>query len=146
MNSRLTLLFLCGEVQLYAGFISEFQSANIQMLIARNLAHAKSVLLNRPVDAIVLRHDGNQDDRPLAAHMKQITPCVPVFLLTEEAQPPFADIDSVWRAETGDPVISRAMAIFFRHLLTGSKAARPGDRLFGEADISFNRLGPRSVS
>ena len=132
MNSRLTLLFLCDHAEHYAGFVEEFKAAEFQVLIARNLGHAKALLLSRAVNLIVLRHDCSCDDRQLAIPLKRVAPELPIFLLTDQAQPRPADIDSIWRWQVGDEVVTRGMARFFRHLLqTDPSSRRPAPVLVG---------------
>jgi Orn/Lys/Arg decarboxylase, N-terminal domain len=116
MSSRLTLLFVCDQSDVYSSLIDEFRAAEFQVLLARSLAQAKSTLLARSVCAIVLRHDGLCDDRALASSLKRMAPDIPVFLLTDQQQPLPADVDSIWRSAFGDPVITRGMAVFFRQL------------------------------
>jgi len=124
MNSRLTLLFLCEHAEHYAGFLEEFRAADFQVLVARNVGHAKALLLTKNVTFIVLRHDCSGDDRLLASPLKRIAPDVRIFLLTDQAQPRPADVDSLWRWHVGDEVVTRGMARFFRHLLQAEHTAR----------------------
>ena len=145
MSSRLTLLFLCDQADSYAAFLAEFHSANFQVLLARNVAQAEAVLQRQTVDGVMLRHDYLRDDRPLAAKIKRITPRIPVFLLTELEQPKHADIDSVWRAELGDTVVARAMAVFLGGYLQSASLSRPGKRMLVENAFPFAFLGSRPV-
>ena|ERR1700757_4131409 len=124
MSTRLTLLFVCDRSYLYSTFIEEFRAADFQVLIARNLAQAKSALLARAVSCVVLCHDCSRDDRPLAASLKRMAPHIPVFLLTDRQQSMSSDIDSIWRSDLRDEVLTRSMAVFFRHL-------------FGPRDVSL---------
>jgi len=112
-------MFVCDQAELYANFVTEFKWAGFQVLPARNLAHAKSLLLSRRIDGVVIRHDDQADDRTLAARLKRITPHVPVFLLTDREQPSLqSDIESIWRGDFTDPLVARGMAMFFRQYLT----------------------------
>lgn len=146
MSSRLTLLFLCDQAHSYSHFLSEFRSLNFQVLIARNVAQAKTILQGHPVDGIMLRHHGECDDRPLASKIKRITPRIPVFLLTEHEQPKPADIDSVWRAELGDSVIARAMATFLASCLRSSRLSRSGNGVPVENGFPFAFLNSGPVT
>lgn len=145
MSSRLTLLFLCDQARTYSHFISEFRSANLQVLIARNVAQAEAVLQGQQVDGIMLRHDGERDDRPLASKIKRMTPRIPIFLLTEHEQPKHADIDSVWRGELGDSVVARGMAAFLAGYLQSSRLSRPGKGLPLENAFPFAFLNSGPV-
>jgi hypothetical protein len=107
---------LCDQPHLYSNFIAEFRAADFQVLTARSLAQAKAVLLTRSVKAIVLCHDSARDDRPLAPPLKRMTPQVPVFLLTDRAQALPAEVDSIWLSDLRDEVVTRGMAVFFRHI------------------------------
>ena len=118
MSSRLTLLFVSNQSHLYSTFIDEFRGADFQVLIARNLVQAKSLLLTHYPSGIVLCHDCSRDDRTLAGPLKRIAPHLPVFLLTNREQPRVADIDCVWRSDLDDDVLTRGMAVFFRHLFS----------------------------
>ena len=120
MSSRLALLFLCDQSELYSKFILAFTSADVEVLIARNLQEAESILLKRPVHGILLRHDSKRDDRQLATQLKSITPRVPIFLLTDQTQPKQRDIDSIWHADFADETITRAIATFFSQVLQPS--------------------------
>jgi hypothetical protein len=124
MSSRLTLLFVGDQSQRYSPFLAEFQSANFQVLIARSIRQAKAILLTRSISVIALCHDGDRDDRKLAAQLKRITPGVPIFLLTNQEQPRPADIDSIWRFEPGDEAVTRGMAVFCRNLFQPDHAFR----------------------
>jgi len=143
MSSRLTLLFLCDQADSYAAFLSEFSSASFQVLIARNIAQAEAFLQRQNVDGIMLRHDCHRDDRPLADKIKHITPRIPIFLLTDLEQPKHANIDSVWRAELGDTVVARAMAVFLGGYLQSARLSRPGKRMLVENAFPFAFLGSR---
>lgn len=116
MSSRFTLLFVCNQAYLYSNFISEFGSAGFQVLLARNLAQAKTMLLDRPVNAVLLRHDCTADDRALAPQLKRIAPHISVYLLTDQQQRPPRAIDSVWSWATPDVAVARGIAILFRQL------------------------------
>jgi hypothetical protein len=122
MNSRLTLLFVCDQSQFYSAFLTEFESADFQVLIVRGPARAKSILLVRSVNAIILCHNQHHDNRALAPQLKRIAPSVPVFLLTDQPQSRATDIDSVWRFDSSDPVVMRGMAIFCRNLFSPTPA------------------------
>jgi hypothetical protein len=139
MSTRLTLLFVCDRSYLYSNLIEEFRTADFQVLIARNLAQAKSALLARSINFIVLCHDWTRDDRPLAASLKGAAPQVPVFLFTdqEETRLP-ADIDSVWRVDLRDELLTRGMAVFFRRLFSPREASlRPSLVVGGAAPPLF---------
>jgi len=117
MDSGLTLLFLCDQSHLYSSFISEFRAADFQVMVAPSLTHAEAVLQTQSVHCIVLLQDCSRQDRELAVNFKQIAPGVPVFLLTDQQQARPAAVDSIWRWQVGDQTSTRAMAVFFRHLL-----------------------------
>lgn len=145
MNSRLTLLFVCDESQLYSEFLTEFRSADFQVLIARNIARAKAILLTRSVNAIVLSHDDRRDDRALAPRLKRSSPGVPIFLLTDQEQPRPDDIDSIWRLEAGDAVVARGMAVFCRNLFQPTPAFRRSALALGTvASVFADRAGDRT--
>ena len=122
MKASSTLLFLCDRAQQYEVFISEFRNAEIRILIARNLDQAKSMLLSKPADGIVIRHDSAADDRSLAVKLKRIAPRTPVFLITDQKQQPQAAINSIWRGELNDRLVARAIALLFRHLFQPNDA------------------------
>jgi len=135
MSPTVTLLFVCNQSQLYSVFISAFSSADFQVLLARNLTHAKRILQGRRVEAIVLRHDCHRDDRPLASPLKRVVPQVPIFLVTDQPQLRQPDIQSVWRGETGDEVVSRAMALFFRQCFKGTRLSQAGRQTASEKGV-----------
>jgi hypothetical protein len=142
MSSRLTLVFVCSDSHLYSDFIDEFRAADFHMLIARNLTHAKSILLTQWASGIVLCHDCSRDDRLLAAPLKTMAPHLPIFLLTDREQPTPADVDCIWRSDLGDGTLTRAMAMFFRHLLNpGAATYKPALVLDGPAPF-FVGVGP----
>jgi hypothetical protein len=131
MSSRLTLLFLCDQSHLYSDFIEKFGDAGFQVLIARSLVQAKTVLLARAVDFVVLRHDCSRDDRVLAGPLKRIAPGTAIYLFTDQAQARPDDIDLIWRAEVGDEDATRAMAMLLRSLLQPRQASRAAAVLTG---------------
>lgn len=116
MNSRLTLLFVSDQSDLYLEFLAEFRSANFQVLTARNVRQAKAALLTRSVDAVILLHDVRCDHRGLAPQLKRIMPGVRIFLFTHYPQPLPAAVDSIWRYEHGDAIVTHGMAVFCRNL------------------------------
>ena len=118
MSSRLTLVFVCNQSYLYSRFIDEFRAAGFQVLIARSLTQARSILLTRSVAGSVLCHDCSRDDRSLAAPLKGLAPHLPVFLLTDREQSLPASVDCIWRSELGDEAATRGMAVFFRHIFS----------------------------
>ncbi len=124
MNSRLTLIFVCDQIHPGSAFLTEFRSADFEVLSVRNIARARAILLTRSVNAIVLCHDDRRDDRELAPQLKRIAPGVPVFLLTDQEQPRPDDVDSIWRFEPGDAVVARGMAVFCRNLFQPTTAFR----------------------
>jgi len=145
MDASLTLLFICDRPHTYETFISEFRSADFRVLIARNLTQAKATLLSGSVHAVVIRHDDGHDDRPLAAKLKRIAARLPVFLITNQAQLPQPNIDSVWRGDFGDEVVTRGMATFFRHLLKPSGLTRGVEPARSEFQLFLAGLVPQSV-
>lgn len=145
MSTRLTLLFLCDQSSLYSGFISAFASAGFQVLLANSLSHASKILTSQQVDAVIIRHDGQRDDRPVAARLKGMMPRLPVVLVTDEAQARPATIDSIWRAEIGDEVVTRAMAMFFRQYFRPTRTSGP-DKLVSDLDLRSSRIRPQPAS
>lgn len=147
MSFRSTLLFLCDRPEQYDVFLAQFRFAGFQLVIARNLAQASSLLQGRRVDGIVLRHNAVADDRPLASRFKRLVSRVPVFLLTDQSQPRPDDVDTIWRGDLGDPVVMRGMAMVFRQLLT-SHIAQAGDssRVVSSPVFPFAGILPETVS
>jgi len=131
MSTRLTLLFICDRSYLYSTFIDEFRAADFQVVVARTLTHAKSLLLTRPLSGVVLCHDCSRDDRPQAGPLKRLAPHLPVFLLTDQEQSLPADIDCVWRSDLGDEVLTRGMAVFFRHIFNLRDTSRRPSLVIG---------------
>jgi hypothetical protein len=144
MKASSTLLFLCDRAQQYEVFLSEFRTAEIRILIARNLTQAKSMLLSKPADGIVIRHDGAADDRSLAVKLKRIAPRTPVFLITDQKQQPQAAIDLVWRGELTDRTVARGMALFFRHLFRPCDPSRALQPALREPNSFFAALAAQS--
>ena len=143
MNFRFTLLFVCDQAHFYSSFIDAFVATDVQVLIARNVAQAEAFLLRSPVHGILLRHDGNRDDRRLASQLKRIAPRVPIFLLTDQAQPRQPDIESIWRADLGDETIARAMALFFSQVFKPPGLFGAEKTILGEADFLFRGITPQ---
>jgi hypothetical protein len=144
MKASSTLLFICDQVQQYEVFVSEFKSAEIRILIARNLTQAKTMLLGKPSDGIVIRHDSAADDRPLAAKLKRIAPRTPVFLITDQKQQPLAAVDSIWRGELNDRVVARAIALLFRHLFQASQALQTSKPTLRESNLFLAALAAQA--
>jgi hypothetical protein len=144
MKASSTLLFVCDQVQQYENFISEFRAVETRILIARNLTQAKTMLLGKPADGIVIRHDSAADDRPLAAKLKRIAPRTPVFLITDQKQQPLAAVDSIWRGELNDRVVARAIALLFRHLFQPSEALQTSKLKLRESNVFLNALAARA--
>lgn len=145
MSTRLTLLFLCDQSSLYSGFISAFASAGFQVLLASSVSHAGKILNNRPVDAVIIRHDSQCDDRAAAIQFKRRSPRLPVFLITEEPQPRQDGIDSVWRAKVGDDVVTHAMAAFFKQYFLPSRSSRSG-KLVSDSKFRPMQVTPQQAS
>lgn len=144
MNTRLTLVFVCDQPHLYTEFLTQFQAANFQILIAHSNLQAKSILLTQSVTGIVLCHDYSRDDRALATQLKRISPDVPVFLLTNRQQPRPADVDSIWRAQIDDAVALRGMAMFFRHVFNPRQVSLKAAVAGGEVEsfvVSARAMG-----
>jgi|SRR5271166_1079964 len=137
MDSRLTLLFVCNQSHLYPVVLAEFKSAGFQVLIARNASQAKAVVLARSVEAFVLCHDRYRDDRGLAPQLKRIAPGVPIFLFTDQQQPLPGDVDSIWRFEPGDEVVTRGVAVFCRNLFKPTPAFRRAAPALGAVAPAF---------
>ena len=146
MSSRLTLLFVCDQPELYPAFISAFDSQEFEIVIARNPARAKVTLVSRNIDAVVIRHDRHRDDRGLARRLRSAAPQTPVFLLTDQPQPAGQpDVDAVWRAETADEPVSRAMAVLLRQFLKLSRGARASKLVPERTNPLFPRLRPEGL-
>ncbi len=143
MSSRLTLLFVCDEADLYSVLISAFVSAEFQLLLARSSSQAKGILMKRPVDAILIRHDANRDDRQIATQLKRVTPRIPVFLLTDQPQQRQADIECIWRADIEDMVVTQAMAMFFRTFLKPSTLSGRGQPMLGDPGLLLTLMRPQ---
>ena len=144
MEASSTLLFICDQVQQYEVFISEFRAVEIRILIARNLTQAKAMLLGKPADGIMIRHDSGADDRPLAVKLKRIAPHTPVFLVTDQKQQPQAAIDSIWRGELNDRLVARAVALVFRHLFQPSQALTASKPSLKEPNLFVAALAARA--
>jgi len=144
MTSSLTLLFVRDRAE-YPVFLSELRAADFEVLTARSVTQAKSLLLTRRVDAVILRHDGVVDDRPLASTLKRIAPQASIFLLSDETQPRPDEIDAILRGDFGDAVIVRAVAALCRVSLI-SRLGRTAAAFAGPLTLPFARFQPRSVS
>lgn len=127
MSPRLTLLFLCDQSPLYCGFISAFAAAGFHILLAGSVSHASKILDKRVVDAVIIRHDSQCDDRLAAVQFKRLLPRTPIVLITDQPQPRHDAIDSIWRAEIGDDVVIRAMAMFFKRYFRPTRFSHSGN-------------------
>jgi len=70
---------------------------------------------------------------------------MPIFLITDEAQPRQDAIDSIWRAEIGDDVVTHAMATFFKQYFRPSRFARSG-KVVGDSNFDAMRITPQQAS
>jgi hypothetical protein len=122
MSPRLTLLFVCDQVESHALFISAFSAAGFQLLIVPHTEDAKTLLSSFSVDAIAVWDDSIRARRPNSSELKLASAGTPVILFRsrEQAGPHPPGIDSICHVDFGDEILVRAAAVFFRQSLVAS--------------------------
>jgi len=91
--------------------------------VAQHVEQAKKLLTTVATDAIMILHSSLPQGRRLGAELKSIAPRTPVILFDNETDSPVPPegIDSLCRADLQDESVTRAVAIFFRQILTLSR-------------------------
>jgi hypothetical protein len=142
MSARLTLLFLCDRSESDSLFISALIASEFQVLLAHDINYAKVLLANFCVDAIMISHMGSQGDVPVGASLKLVAPHTPLILCNNgsNAASSHAGVDSVCSADLKDDSVARAVALFFRQSIVGSRLRRVQSAL--EEGVSVMSLFP----
>jgi hypothetical protein len=122
MSSRLTLLFLCHQVESHSLLLSAFSTASFQLLVAQNTEDAKSLLSRSAVDAIVIWDDGMHQDLLNTSGLKMLAANTPIFLFRNQDHraPRPLGIDSICHVDSKDEILVHAAASFFRQSLIAS--------------------------
>ena len=117
MSARLTLLFLCDQIDTYSLFASALLAAGFHVLIEHTAEGAKRRLAHATADLVMIRHHDMSADSQLGVELKLLAPRTPIVLLAAESQPasPHPGVDSVCHADTRDAVLAQAVAMFFRN-------------------------------
>ena len=126
MSSRLTLLFCCEQHELYSLLASSLESADFQLVRASSKEEARAVLAERVVDAILICPTSPVPGKSLCAALKRRAPRTPILLLRtgHVRSEPFPGLYSTLHADAQDEVLTRAVAVFLREILTISGARR----------------------
>ncbi len=142
MSARLTLLFLCDRSEADSLFISALIASEFQVLLAHDISYAKVLLANFCVDGIMVSHLESQGDVPVGAHLKLVAPHTPLILCSDgsSATGSRAGVDSVCSADLKDDSVARAVALFFRQSITGSRLRRVRNAL--DEDVRVPALFP----
>jgi hypothetical protein len=126
MSARLTLLFLCDRSESDSLFISALIASEFQVLLAHDINYAKVLLANFCVDAIMVSHMESQGAAPVGASLKLVSPHIPLILCSDGSDEANsrAGVDSVCSADLKDDSVARAVALFFRQSIVGSRLRR----------------------
>lgn len=122
MSSRLTLLFVCNERELYPVLTSALESADFHLVVARDKDQANGILKQVVVDAVLIQQSESRSGRSICAALKRQSPRTPILLFANEDQQPeaYPGIYSILHADAQDEVLTRAVAVFLRQSLDGS--------------------------
>ncbi len=125
MSSRLTLLFVCNERELYPVLTSALESADFHLVVARDKDQANSILKQVVVDAVLIQQSAHRSGRSICAALKRQSPRTPILLFADEDQQPeaYPGIYSILHADAHDEILTRAVAVFLRQSLDGSPEA-----------------------
>jgi hypothetical protein len=125
MSSRLTLLFVCNECELYPVLTSALESADFHLIVARDKAQANGILKQVVVDAVLIQQGASLAGRSICAALKRQSPRTPILLFADEDQQPeaYPGIYSILHADAQDEVLTRAVAVFLRQSLDSSPEA-----------------------
>jgi hypothetical protein len=141
MSARLTLLYLCDRSEADS-FFSALIASEFQVLLAHDINYAKILLANFCVDAIMVSHLGSQGDAQVGANLKLVAPHTPLILCDDgsHAASSRAGVDSVCSADLKDDSVARAVALFFRQSIVGSRLRRMHSAL--DEDVRIAALFP----
>lgn len=122
MSSRLTLLFVCDQRELYPVLTSALESADFRLVVARDKEQANGILKEVVVDAVLIQQAETRSGRSICAALKRQSPRTPILLFADEDQRPeaYPGIYSVLHADAHDEILTRAVALFLRQSLDGS--------------------------
>ncbi len=143
MSSRLTLLFVCNERELYPVLTSALESADFHLVVARDKDQANGILKQVVVDAVLIQQGKSSSGRSICAALKRQIPRTPILLFADEDQQPeaYPGIYSILHADAHDEILTRAVAVFLRQSLDGS----PEDQMTSPARNS-DSTGPKPSS
>jgi len=146
MSSRLTLLFVCNERELYPVLTSALESANFHLVVASDKDQANGILKQVVVDAVLIQQSANRSGRSMCAALKRQSPRTPILLFADENQQPeaYPGIYSVLHADAHDEVLTRAVAVFLRQSLDSSPEALVTPPA-GSSDNTAHKLGSQRV-
>lgn len=122
MSSRLTLLFVCNERELYPVLTAALESADFHLVVARDKDQANGILKQITVDAVLIQQSEGRSGRSICVALKRQIPRTPILLFADEDQRPeaYPGIYSVLHADAHDEILTRAVAVFLRQSLDGS--------------------------
>ena len=122
MSSRLTLLFVCDQRELYPVLTSALESADFRLLVARDKEQADRILKEVLVDVVLIQLAEIRSGRSICAALKRQIPRTPILLFADEDQRPeaYPGIYSVLHADAQDEILTRALALFLRQSLDGA--------------------------
>lgn len=125
MSSRLTLLFVCNDRELYPVLTSALESANFHVVVARDKDQANGILKQVVVDAVLIQQSENRSGRSICAALKRQSPRTPILLFADEDQQPeaYPGIYSILHADANDEILTRAVAVFLRQSLDSAPDA-----------------------
>ncbi len=140
MSSRLTLLFVCNERELYPVLTSALESAEFHLIVARDKDQANGILKQVVVDAVLIQQGESRSGRSLCAALKRQLPRTPILLFADEDQQPeaYPGIYSILHADAHDEILTRAVAVFLRQSLDRSPDAH-GAPLAGGSDSTAHK-------
>jgi PleD family two-component response regulator len=146
MSSRLTLLFVCNERELYPVLTSALESANFHLVVARDKDQANGILKQVVVDAVLIQQGASRSGTSICAALKRQSPRTPILLFADENQQPepYPGIYSILHADAHDELLTRAVAIFLRQSLDSSPdsyVAPPAGSSDSTAELSASQPG-----
>ncbi len=147
MSSRLTLLFVCNERELYPVLTSALESAGFHLVVASDKEQANGILKQVVVDAVLIQQSESHSGRSICASLKRQIPRTPILLFANEDQQPeaYPGIYSILHADADDEVLTRALAIFLRQSLNSSQAS-DAVRSAGESERNERKATPQPAA
>lgn len=144
MSSRLTLLFVCNERELYPVLTSALESADFHLVVARDKDQANGILKQVVVDAVLIQQSANRSGRSICAALKRLSPRTPILLFAGEDQRPeaYPGIYSILHADAHDEILTRAVALFLKQSLAHEAHA---DTPTGSSNSSTHKSASQPV-